>query len=459
MMFSNIMLNKINTGYIIFDILLTMIITSLLVKFFSKSFKNKIYRNYNWIKSKFYKKNTITFKCNDDSFDDSSNRFRAIMFWVSHNADSSVRNLIEKPRNKWNNVEEGYVEIKIANYRVNQTSKFNIDNKKDIYGQIYWNEKSKVIRDKVEYIEYFNLDIYSYKLNLIQLQEWIEEREKEYQKYLRSKSQGKQLLVEVSWNIKDNDIDVSYNEWHSNVTFNNRFFNDKDLIVQKINWFLTNPKWYQEKGIPYTLGFLLWGEPGCGKTGFIKALMNLTGRHGVDIKLSKKFDMNKLKEVIYKDDIGDDLIISPESRILIFEDIDCMSEIVKDRDLIEKEKIKEKKSEKKIKVLENEPINNNLSYFLNILDGLQECPGRIIVMTTNKPEYLDKALIRPGRIDFKINFTNATTTDVKNMVEFYWNKKNIIIDDSINLKYTHAQITNFCRSSNSFEETLNKLLL
>ena len=48
--------------------------------------------------------------------------------------------------------------------------------------------------------------------------------------------------------------------------------------------------------------------------------------------------------------------------------------------------------------------NNNLSFFLNIIDGLNECSGRIIIMTTNKIDYLDKAIIRPGRIDIKINF-------------------------------------------------------
>lgn len=36
---------------------------------------------------------------------------------------------------------------------------------------------------------------------------------------------------------------------------------------------------------------------------------------------------------------------------------------------------------------------------LNVLDGVVDTPGRIVVMTTNYPEALDAALIRPGRID------------------------------------------------------------
>lgn len=39
---------------------------------------------------------------------------------------------------------------------------------------------------------------------------------------------------------------------------------------------------------------------------------------------------------------------------------------------------------------------------LNVLDGVVDTPGRIVVMTTNMVDALDGALIRPGRIDKKI---------------------------------------------------------
>lgn len=38
-------------------------------------------------------------------------------------------------------------------------------------------------------------------------------------------------------------------------------------------------------------------------------------------------------------------------------------------------------------------------------------------MTTNKPEALDAALIRPGRVDHQVGFTNATQTQIKELFE------------------------------------------
>jgi ATP-dependent Zn protease len=41
----------------------------------------------------------------------------------------------------------------------------------------------------------------------------------------------------------------------------------------------------------------------------------------------------------------------------------------------------------------------NLAGLLNVLDGVVDTPGRLLVLSTNHPEVLDPALIRPGRIN------------------------------------------------------------
>ncbi|KAF4741684.1 hypothetical protein FOZ63_016467, partial [Perkinsus olseni] len=51
----------------------------------------------------------------------------------------------------------------------------------------------------------------------------------------------------------------------------------------------------------------------------------------------------------------------------------------------------------------DEPDKLSLSGLLNALDGIVDSPGRILVMTTNHPDRLDPALIRPGRINKRIH--------------------------------------------------------
>lgn len=62
----------------------------------------------------------------------------------------------------------------------------------------------------------------------------------------------------------------------------------------------------------------------------------------------------------------------------------------------------------------------NLQGVLNALDGVVDCPGRIVIMTSNHPEKLDKALIRPGRIDKKIFMGKMQALDVMEMSEHYF---------------------------------------
>jgi ATP-dependent Zn protease len=67
------------------------------------------------------------------------------------------------------------------------------------------------------------------------------------------------------------------------------------------------------------------------------------------------------------------------------------------------------------------PIHDELTLaeILTVLDGTMEIPGRIVVMTSNHPEVLDAALIRPGRIDVHVNFGYAKRELIAEMVASY----------------------------------------
>merc|ERR1719323_735865 len=62
----------------------------------------------------------------------------------------------------------------------------------------------------------------------------------------------------------------------------------------------------------------------------------------------------------------------------------------------------------------------NLSGLLNVLDGVVDTPERILIMTTNHPEQLDPALIRPGRIDKKILLGFMSPSHATSMIEHYF---------------------------------------
>ena len=70
-------------------------------------------------------------------------------------------------------------------------------------------------------------------------------------------------------------------------SFDNVFYPEKSDIVKRIDFFTNNKDWYKKRGIPYTMGFLFYGDPGCGKTSTIKAIANHTQRHIVSIPLNK----------------------------------------------------------------------------------------------------------------------------------------------------------------------------
>ena len=51
---------------------------------------------------------------------------------------------------------------------------------------------------------------------------------------------------------------------------------------------------------------------------------------------------------------------------------------------------------------------------------MMKMDGRMLIITTNYPEKLDKALIRPGRIDLKVKFGTCTTENIVKMFEHYF---------------------------------------
>jgi hypothetical protein len=230
-------------------------------------------------------------------------------------------------------------------------------------------------------------------------------------------------------------------------TFENVFFEQRKQVKDRVNFFLEHRDWYEKKGIPYTLGFMFHGNPGTGKTSSIKAIANAGRRHIVNIQLSEVKTKQQLQHLFFNDEIyvfngvnTEKYIIPIAERLYVIEDIDAMGDVVLRREW-KKPVVEEKKKEDDMFGDRKEEKDTfDLSFLLNLLDGTLEANGRIIAFSSNYPERIDKALIRPGRVDMIVHFKNCSRKVLKEMVEsFYEQEVDIPDDPSLDDKWSPAE--------------------
>merc|ERR1719482_1284117 len=100
----------------------------------------------------------------------------------------------------------------------------------------------------------------------------------------------------------------------------------------------------------------------------------------------------------------------------------------------------------------------NLAGLLNVLDGVVDSPGRVVVMTTNHPDKLDPALIRPGRINKRIHLGYVNAPSLCSMVEHYMQVSLSIADRTTlaglahRISVTPAQVEQCCAESDDIAE-------
>jgi 26S proteasome regulatory subunit T2 len=157
-------------------------------------------------------------------------------------------------------------------------------------------------------------------------------------------------------------------------------------IKEAVELPLTNPELYEEVGIRPPKGVILYGEPGTGKTLLAKAVANQTSAtflRVVGSELIKKYlgEGPKLVREIFR--IAEELAPS----IVFIDEIDAIGT---------KRYDSSSGGEKE--------VQRTMLELLNQLDGFDNKSDVKVIMATNKIESLDPALIRPGRIDRKIEF-------------------------------------------------------
>lgn len=151
---------------------------------------------------------------------------------------------------------------------------------------------------------------------------------------------------------------------------------EKEALLGDVERFLGGRERYRRLGVPYHRGYLFYGPPGTGKTSLVSGLADHFRLSIFGLNLSEMTDRS-LKAAMR--DV-------PAHSLLLFEDIDCMTAA----------------GRRGARAPGVARLGVTLSGLLNALDGFDAPQETIFAMTTNAMETLDAALLRPGRIDYRL---------------------------------------------------------
>jgi ATP-dependent 26S proteasome regulatory subunit len=520
-----ILLDNIQTGNRIVDtLLLTLLLTSInyLFKWINNNVLDSIevskIFNYEYIIHYFTKKNVVEYEgkisCNTNHYDHQihqttsfSDCFKALWNHIIENV---------KDNKTIHSIKEHTMTTKMYSskedkgiYMVNQADKFLISEKLQIYAYTFIDSENSEKGDKtnskntnIHKTDRIIIQLYSYISDIETIKQFVDNITLQYISSIEKMREDKKFIYTLT-NIKYEDSPCE--RWSEVVfastrSFSNLFFDRKQITMEKVNHFLKNKDWYYNKGIPYSLGIGIHGPPGTGKTSFVKALANYTERNIICISLKLIKTKKQLDNIFFEDRYNGDNkknSITFDKKIIVFEDIDCIGDIVLDR---EKKKNKQKSEaslgigrklnldemtmtskvnmgdlletiaemddlSKKVitttgvKALsDDEPIT--LDDILNLWDGIRETPGRIMIISSNHYNDLDSALKRPGRIDITLELSPASRQVISEIYKhlFEANIDSSILETINDKFYSPAEIINMYMNEEQNAERFIKRL-
>lgn len=514
-----IMFNTFKTGDPLMDAFLTTTILGCFSWFVSWVYDNGIdmyIRNFSFdnIKSYFWSKNSIIIEGKRSStisaYNSSlcvcsaySDRFKALWNYIINNIESNntIFSIKENHTNFQASRKEKYEDAR-KNYdmfMVYQNKHFQIDPNIfvkaniDVENDNNEKEKTSVKTDRI------TITIYSYKYSLAYLKKYVDDITEKYLSSIKDDRANKRYIYFLDKTEFNSHEESKLDCWREDLfesarTFRNIFFDGKKELLNKIDFFLNNRNWYYEKGIPYSLGIGLHGPPGTGKTSFIKALANYTNRHIIVMSLKTIKTKQQLEKFFFENTYNEDNetnSVSWDKKILVFEDIDCIGDIILDRNLeMSNKKSKTRKSSKFVKTEENAKagdmkigeilqavcdINESgvttvssstkeypitLDDILNLWDGIRETPGRILIISSNHYDKLDPALVRPGRIDITHELSNASYNTISEIyLHLFGNKiDKTKLENVKEYFYSPAELINIYVSNKNEVDFMDRLM-
>lgn len=190
----------------------------------------------------------------------------------------------------------------------------------------------------------------------------------------------------------------------------------KQTITDDIMAFKSNKSWYKERSIFYKRGHLYYGEPGNGKTSLSLAIASFMNRDLYYLDLNQISDNSALKRLFAS--------IS-NTAVLSIEELDGAFKL---REPVKKD------------------CKISFSTFLNCIDGAFYKEGVFTIMTTNYIDHVDPAILRPGRIDLKVEIKNPTIYEVNEYLKNFYGKDAVMLHTYNHTNYSMSDIQECCMS-------------
>jgi len=207
----------------------------------------------------------------------------------------------------------------------------------------------------------------------------------------------------------------------------------KQALKEAIEWPLMHPKLFKKAGIRPIGGVLLFGPPGCGKTLLAEAVASETQSNFITIKgpeLMSKWVGESEKNI--RGIFAKARELAPS--IIYFDEIEALTA--------------NRGGWKGSAV-----YDTVITQLLTEMDGIESNSGIVIVASTNRPDMVDPALLRPGRID-KILYVIAPDYEGRIKILEVHTKK-MPLKEGISMKnialmtegYSGADLENLCREA------------
>ena len=270
-------------------------------------------------------------------------------------------------------------------------------------------------------------------------------------------------------------------------TFENFFCEEARLVEEDLRHFTENKASYDRTGRPWNYTLLNEGPPGTGKTKLVKAIAAATGRTLIILNLHHIPTVQMLYDAFHNSVLAGDHV-PHDQRLYYIPEVDTQNmEQLKDRNCslkAEPKKDTKKDSKKDSKKEDSKKEDSNpaepnwvklmagmaagpaaaeqkkptLGEILNVMDGVPERHGHILIMDTNQLDKLDPAFVRPGRVDRILSWKPMSSESIRLFLENYYETE---IPESVKLpdrQITAAELQGMIASAESWEEALESLL-